>query len=60
MAFFIIFISSFAFKFNEIAGIFMINAAIIFVNLIGLVSFGMLSITAIIAVSIVIAAVIEK
>jgi hypothetical protein len=60
MAFFIIFIASFAFKFNEIAGIFMINAAIIFVNIIGLVSFGMLSITAIIGVSILIVAVIER
>lgn len=60
MAFFIILISSFAFKFNEIAGIFMINASIIFVNIIGLVSFGSLAITAIIAVSIIIVAVIER
>ena len=60
LAWFLIVISSFAFKFNEIAGIFMINATIIFVNLIGLVSFGMLSISALIAVSIIIVVVMEK
>ncbi len=60
LAWFIILMSSFAFKFNEIAGIFMINATVIFVNLVGLVSFGMLSISALIAVSIIIVAVIER
>lgn len=60
LAWFLIVIASFAFKFNEIAGIFMINATIIFVNLIGLVSFGMLAISAIIAVSIIIVAVLER
>ena len=59
-AWFLILISSFALKFNEIAGIFMINATVIFVNIIGLVSFGILSISALIAVSIIIVVVIEK
>ncbi len=60
LAWFLILISSFAFKFNEIAGIFMINATVIFVNIIGLVSFGMLAISALIGVSIIIAVVMEK
>ena len=60
LAWFIILVAAFAFKFNEIAGIFMINASIIFVNLIGLVSFGPLAISSIIAVSILIVAVLEK
>ncbi len=60
LAWFLILIASFAFKFNEIAGIFMINATIIFVNLIGLISFGMLAISAIVAVSIIIVAVLER
>ena len=60
LAWFLILISSFAFKFNEIAGIFMINATVIFVNIIGLVSFGMLAISALIAASIIIVVVMEK
>ena len=60
LAWFLILISSFAFKFNEIAGIFMINFAVIFVNIIGLVSFGMLAISALVAVSIIIVVVMEK
>ena len=60
LAWFLILMSSFAFKFNEIAGIFMINATVIFVNIIGLVSFGMLAISALIAVSIIIVVVLEK
>ena len=60
LAWFLILISSFAFKFNEIAGIFMVNATIIFVNIIGLVSFGTLAVSAIVAVSIIIVAVMER
>jgi hypothetical protein len=60
LAWFLILISSFAFKFNEIAGIIMVNATIIFVNLIGLVSFGMLAVFSVIAVSIIIVVVLEK
>ncbi len=60
LAFFLILIASFAFKFNEIAGIFMINATVIFVNIIGLVSFGMLAISALLAVSIVIVVVMQR
>ena len=60
LAWFLILISSFAFKFNEIAGLFMINATVIFVNIIGLVSFGMLAISALIGASIIIVVVMEK
>ena len=60
LGWFIILISCFAFKFNEIAGIFMVNIAIIGVNMIGLVSFGPVFITALIALSIFIAIVLEK
>ena len=60
LAFFLILISAFAFKFNEIAGIFMVNATVIFVNIIGLVSFGMLAISALLAVSIIIVVVMQK
>ncbi len=60
LAWFLILISTFVFKFNEIAGIFMVNATVIFVNIIGLVSFGMLSISALIAVSIIIVTVMQK
>ncbi len=60
LGWFIILISAFAFQFNEIAGIVMVNAAIILVNLIGLVSFGPVFITAIIAASIIIIVVMER
>jgi hypothetical protein len=50
-AFLLILVAGFAFAYNEVAGIISINLAIIFVNIIGLVHFGMLYITAIIAVS---------
>ena len=60
LGFFIILISAFAFKFNEIAGIFMIDASVIFVNLIGLINFGLLGISALIAVSIIIVGVLKR
>ena len=60
LGWFVILISAFAFKFNEIAGIFMINITVIFVNIIGLVDFGILAISALIAVSIIIGSVLER
>ncbi len=60
LAWFIILISGFAFKFNEIAGIAMINVAVIFVNLIGLVTFGAFAVTSIIAVSLLIIVMMNK
>ena len=60
MGWFIILISAFAFKFNEIAGIILVNVAIIAVNLIGLVTFGIGFISAIIAISIIILVVLER
>lgn len=52
LAWFIILVASFTFKFNEIAGIWMTTIAVIFVNMIGLVAFGLVFITAIIGISI--------
>lgn len=60
LAFFIILVSAFAFKFNEIAGIWCINVAVIFVNYIGLVAFGNVFITAMLCISIIITAVLER
>ena len=56
----VILVSCFAFKFNEIAGIFMINVAVIGVNMIGLIHFGVVFISAMIALSIFIAVVLER
>ncbi len=60
LGWFVILISCFAFKFNEIAGIFMVNVAVIGVNLIGLIAFGPVFITSMIALSIFIAVVLER
>ncbi len=60
LGFFIILISVFAFKFNEVAGIILVNLAIIFVNLIGLIAFGYGFISAIVAISIIILVVLER
>lgn len=49
----IIIISAMAFKFNEIAGVWMTTIAIIGVNMLGLISFGPLFITGVIALAIV-------
>lgn len=57
---FIILIGSFMFKFNEIAGIIMVNMTVIFVNLVGLISFGYVFISAMIALSIMILVVLER
>ena len=60
LAFFLILISAFAFKFNEIAGIVLMNVVIIFVNIVGLVNFGVIAITAILGISIFIIGVLER
>jgi hypothetical protein len=60
LAWFIILVSAFAFKFNEIAGIVLMNLAVIFVNLIGLVNFGYLFIFGMMGVSIIIIVLLER
>lgn len=60
LAFFLILVSAFAFKWNEIAGIWMINAAVIFVNVVGLVAFGPVFITALLIISVIITAILER
>jgi hypothetical protein len=57
---FIILISAFAFKFNELAGIILINVAIIFCSIVGLINFGIVFITSMICVSILIIAILER
>ncbi len=60
LAWFIVLISAFAFKFNEIAGIVLMNLAVIMVNLIGLVNFGYLFVFGMMGVSIIIIVLLEK
>lgn len=60
LAWFIILISAFAFKFNEIAGIVLMNLSVFFVNVIGLVNFGFLFIFGMIGVSILIIVLLKK
>ena len=60
LAWFIILISAFAFKFNEIAGIVLMNLTVIFVNILGLVDFGFLFIFGMIGVSIIIMVLLKK
>ncbi len=60
LGWFIILISIFAFKFNEVAGIILVNLAIIFVNMIGIISFGYVFISAMVAISIIILVVLER
>ena len=59
-AFLIILICAFAFAYNEVAGIILVNLGIIFVNLIGLVHFGIVYITAIIGVSIIMLVILKR
>jgi hypothetical protein len=59
-AFFILMICAFAFYLNEVAGIISINVGIIFVQIIGLVSFGWIFTSAIIGASILILIVLER
>lgn len=56
----LIIISAFTFRFNEIAGIISVNATMIFANIIGLVAFGPVWISAWIAMSIFILVVLER
>lgn len=56
----IILISSFAFKFNEIAGIWLVIVSIIFVQLIGFINFGLPFISGIIVVGIIITVVMKQ
>lgn len=56
----LILISSFTFRFNEIAGIIAVNGTMIFTNIIGLVAFGPVWISAWIAMSIFILVVLER
>ncbi len=60
LGWFVILIAVFAFKFNEVAGIILVNLAIIFVNLIGLIAFGYVFISAMVAISIIILVVLER
>ena len=57
---FLILIASFMFKFNEVAGIWSMTITIFLVNLMGLISFGSVFVTAIIAIAIVLTWVMEK
>lgn len=60
LGFFIILISAFAFKYNELAGIWLINVAVIFCNYVGLIAFGKVFITAMLFISIIITGVLER
>lgn len=60
LGWFVILVASFMFKFNEIAGIIMVNLAIICTNLFGLIAWGYTFISAMIAVSIIILVVLER
>lgn len=60
LGWFIILISAFAFRFNEIAGIVLVNLAVIFNNMVGLIAFGPVFITSMIALSIIILVVLER
>ncbi len=60
LGWFIILISVFTFKFNEVAGIILVNISMIFVNMMGLIAFGYVFISAMIAISIIILVVLER
>jgi len=57
---FLILIASFMFKFNEVAGIWATTVTIFLVNLMGLIKFGAVFVTAIIAIAIILTWVMEK
>jgi hypothetical protein len=59
-AFLIILICGFIFAYNAMAGIIAIDLSVIMMNFIGMVNFGIIPITAIIAISIVVAVVLER
>lgn len=58
--FILLLICAFAFAYNEVAGIVAMNVGVIFVNFIGLISFGAVGIGAIVAISIIILIVVER
>jgi hypothetical protein len=60
IAFFLLLVSAFAFKFNEIAGIWLTVIGCIFCNVVGLIAFGTVGITAIICIAITITVVLER
>ncbi len=60
LAWFIILVSAFAFKFNEIAGMVLMNLTVIFVNIIGLVNFGLLFIFGMMGVTVIIMVLLKK
>ena len=57
---FIILIASFMFKFNEIAGIWAVTITVFFVNLMGLISFGGVFVTATIAIALILTWIMER
>ncbi|KKN03018.1 hypothetical protein LCGC14_1111940 [marine sediment metagenome] len=60
LGWFLILIASFTFRFNELAGIFMVNVAAFAVNYFGLIAFGPVFLSAMVAISIIIAVVLER
>jgi hypothetical protein len=60
LGFLIILVCAFAFNFNEIAGIVLVNVGVIFVNFMGLIKFGNIFVTAMVAISVLIIAVMER
>ena len=58
--FFLILISAFMFKFNEIAGIWAMTVTVLLVNLTGLIKFGGVFVTAIIAIAIILTWIMER
>jgi hypothetical protein len=57
---FLLIIGAFTFKFNEIAGIILLNVIVIFANVVGLVNFGPVFITAMLGLSAIIIGVLER
>ena len=57
---FLILVASFMFKFNEIAGVWAITVTVFLINLMGLISFGGVFVTAVIAIAIIMTWVLEK
>lgn len=60
LCFFLLLICGFAFKYNEIAGIALLNVGVIAINYMGWVAFGNVFITAMVCVSLLIAAVLQR
>jgi hypothetical protein len=60
LGFFIIVLCAFAFKFNEIAGIWLTFLAVVFVNTVGFINFGWLFVSATLAVAIILTVVMKQ